>query len=59
MAMTEPTGAVANQCADTQFRLQATVLGEPARLIKSDSFQGNQSKQHCRIVNKVLLQSAR
>ena len=50
MTMTEPTVALANQYADTQFRLQATILGEPARLIKTDSFQGNHSKQHCRIV---------
>ena len=38
MEMTEPTRALASQCADTQFRLQATLLGEPTRLIKSDSF---------------------
>ena len=57
MAITERTGALANQCADTQFRLQATLLGEPIRFIKSDSFQGHQSQQQCRIVNKVLLQS--
>ena len=32
--MTEPTGALTNQCADTQFRLQATLLGGSTRLIK-------------------------